>query len=597
MDVFAELNDKGDRCHVHFRYSEGAVHAIKRVPGAKFVPRDKGGPLWQLPLDLVSMRRLREEFKDGLSLGDALRAWGRGAVAKEQKLRSLSVADDVPLRQLLLNKKLPKLAKALRPYQRADVKFMGTTNCLNLLEPRLGKTLETIGAVFEAEVEEGPFLVVAPKSSLDSVWRKEVEKWTDHVVITYSGDLTRSEKVEAERMFYYCLDNGMPVWFVTTADMVRRGGFWDVVKEWSAFIIDEFHKTGLAEVKNIFPQRAGKIAAKRKWALSGTPMGGKPIKLWGALHWLEPQQYTSKWRWAEQWLEVTTTIVGQNKYKEIGGIKEGREDDFYAALSVHAIRRLRSEVFPELPEKLWIDVDCTMTPKQTVQYETFARDAEIRIDEYHLSATSVLAEYTRLKQFSNSLCEVEVLRVDDETGLVDMKLRATPESGKVPQLLEKLAEVGIDPSDPDGDAQCIIASQFRETADMIHTYLNENGIACAKITGKVHGKERLRLQEDFQEGRLRVMVMTTTAGGVAITLSRAESVHILDETWNPDDQEQLADRALDLSKIHQVNVFVYRSKNTIEHKIMLVNTSKLDINTNVLDLRRQGLRATIKGKV
>ena len=29
-----------------------------------------------------------------------------------------------------------------------------------------------------------------------------------------------------------------------------------------------------------------------------------PIKLWGALHFLYPDQFTSKWQWAKTWLDV-----------------------------------------------------------------------------------------------------------------------------------------------------------------------------------------------------------------------------------------------------------------------------------------------------
>jgi hypothetical protein len=154
--------------------------------GARFHGPDKGGPLWTIPLDLIAMRRLREEFGDGPTR-NALSAWGRNEVKKEMTLQSLSVLDDVPLKELKLAKKLPKLAKWFRPYQRADVKFMATTSCLNLLEPRLGKTTEVIGAVFESDLENGPHLVVAPKTTLDSIWRMEIERWTGHAVITFSA--------------------------------------------------------------------------------------------------------------------------------------------------------------------------------------------------------------------------------------------------------------------------------------------------------------------------------------------------------------------------------------------------------------------------
>jgi len=91
----------------------------------------------------------------------------------------------------------------------------------------------------------------------------------------------------------------------------------------------------------------------------------------------------------------------------------------------------------------------------------------------------------------------------------------------------------------------------------------------------------------------RVIVMTTTAGGVAITLDLVENVHILDETWVPDDQEQLADRAVNTSRMHQIGVYVYRSKNTIEQQIAELNIEKGKINRDILDHRRRGFRANI----
>jgi SNF2 family DNA or RNA helicase len=589
MKAFAELTEGGDRCAVHFHYTPEAVAAMNRLKplGARFVNKDNGGPLWTLPLDLVVMRRLREEFGNDLQLGAALTEWGRTAVRKENTLKSLSTADDASLKGMKLAKKLPKLAKWFRPYQRADVMFMATTNCLNLLEPRLGKTTEVIGAIFEADLENGPHLVVAPKSTLDSVWRMEIERWTNHTVVTFSGDLSQAEKIAAEDQIEECREHDKPFWFVTTADMIRRGNF-PKVKEWNSFTIDEFHKTGLPEVKNRFPKEASKVKAKRKFALSGTPMGGKPVKLWGALHWLEPQKYTSKWRWAAQWL-VIDNVWGNHKV--IGKVIPGREDAFYESLAPHAIRRLRTEVLPQLPETLWVDVWCPMTEKQSRQYYEFHEMAEIRIDEYHLSATSILAEYTRLKQFANHMCKIEALSLDEETGHMELKVKATEESGKIPALLENLAERGIDPDDPDGDDQAIIASQFRETAEMIYNYLRRYGINTEIISGKVTQKERNRIMADFQGGKVRVAILVTAAAGVGITLSRASDVHVLDETWNPDDQIQVTDRAVDASSTKQVTALVYRSRGTVEEYIKKVNDDKFDVNRNVLDLRRQMRKA------
>jgi hypothetical protein len=100
--AFAELNEKGDRIHVHFRYDKATKDAVKAVPGAKFVGANDGGPYWTLPLSLTSARRLRENMGDAVQWGDAVLEWGRSERDKERNLRSLAVLDDVPLEDLLI---------------------------------------------------------------------------------------------------------------------------------------------------------------------------------------------------------------------------------------------------------------------------------------------------------------------------------------------------------------------------------------------------------------------------------------------------------------------------------------------------------------
>lgn len=593
--VVAELNERGDRCILTFKYDHTVKNKIKSVPGAVFVAREKGGPYWTLPLELASMRILREKLGSNLVLGDALKDWGRRQVRQEKQLRSLAIADDFPVKKMKLYKKLPKFAEWLRPYQRADIIFLAqATGAMNLNEQRLGKTPETIGVIYEAGLEKGQHLIVALQKSLDSVWRMEFERWTDIPVFTFSGESNGTERAKTFAEVEQLVSVGKPFVFCTTADMIRRGlpDDLELAVNWTTLTVDEFHKTGLAEPGNKFPKKVKKITAERRFVMSGTPIGGKPIKVWGALNFLHEKQFPAKWRWAEQWLDVTP---GYQNHKKIGGVKEGKEDAFYEALAPFAVRRLRSEVLPQLPEKQYIDVWCEMTPAQRKQYQIFAADAEIRIDEHHLSATSVLAEYTRLKQFTNARNEVEVISRDEETGEVKFKVKPTFDSGKIPYLMERLLEQGIDPSDPAGESQAIVTSQFRESAEMLHRYLSSKNIPAALLTGKVSKRESERVQKAFKADQdhegLRVLCMVTTMG-VGITLDNVETVHMFDETWNPDDEEQVSDRAINTNRNHQVTVFRYRSKASIEEYIYDVTAEKSNINKEILDIRRQGFRAT-----
>lgn len=627
--ALAELNPAGDKVEVHFRYDSDLVRSVKEVPGARFVNASEGGPFWLVPLNLDIMRRVREEFGDRLVIGRALKIWGREAVKREKNLQTMATVDDLPLEELELRHKLPELAKWLRPYQRADVKFLSVTSALNLNEQRLGKTPETIAAVFEAGLEAGPHLVCAPRTSLDTVWRFEIERWTanleqPHEVITYGGHLTARQREAALDEFWSCVEEQYPVWFVCTFQTVRDGNE-PAVEEWATFTVDEYHKSGLPNAVGGNDRSKGSkfswavkdIKAQRRFALSGTPMGGKPIKLWGGLTFLYPQQFTSKWNWAKTWLEVSDNGRGQ----DIGGIQRGREDEFYASLAPYAVRRLRSEVLPQLPQAQWIDVWYEMTPKQAKQYSDMADRAETNIEEKKLGAIGILAEYARLKQFADAYAgeiresyarcptckgegELVIEGRDEASKCTDcdglgkrLKQHVVPseESGMLPYLMERLAENGIDPDDPEGDSVAVVASQFKDVAIMVAGYLNKKGIKSELITGDVSQDERNRIQMAFRtDGKptdARVVVMTTTAGGVAITLDRADNVHILDETWMPDDQEQLADRVFNASRMHQVGVYVYRARGTVEEQIQETNIDKAKINREILDLRRQGFRA------
>jgi SNF2 family DNA or RNA helicase len=62
----------------------------------------------------------------------------------------------------------------------------------------------------------------------------------------------------------------------------------------------------------------------------------------------------------------------------------------------------------------------------------------------------------------------------------------------------------------------------------------------------------------------------------------------MDETWNPDDQEQAEDRCHRASRIHQVTCYYLRTKNTIEEYIYKINLMKSEVNWTVLDLKRIG---------
>lgn len=655
MSVFCEVSEDGKRIEVWFNYDPYLVEKMKSaVSGARFVPKERsynGKAHWTIPLEIESCRQMRRAMGNDLSLGDAVQEWAWAVVRHERGLKSLTTGDTATLHRL--PSVLPKLyeaihlgplgrwmtdeerAKALAgpaSFQAADVAYMAhADHPLNGNHPGLGKTPETIAAIFECGLDDGPILVVAPKSALEATWLTELNEWQGHPVYVSTGSKARKDAVIGE-FLANVVDAGKAGWLVVNPDQVRyREGFEicqyhtgagmsaEMKKEmrrcaqcevrpvsefpalhatpWNAIILDECHKNAVRNPNTLTAKGMFGLKIKeggKRIGLTGTPMGGKIINLWGILHYLNPTVFTSKWRWADMWTDVEDGTYGKTIGESIKHCRahfgwndeeNGRpvceacaevEDAFYGMLAPYMTRRTKKEALPWLPDKqfvpLWVDFG---SDKHRKQYEEFANESQTMIDENPITAMNVLSEYTRLKQFSFGRHEMR-----------DGKLVPTEDSGKLQQLQQKLEELGI--WDGTTDEQAVIASQFSEVVDLIHDWLNANGVPTTKITGAVSSaKRRGELKEDFQSGEgARVIVMTTTAGGVSITLDRASNVFVVDETWDPDDQEQLEDRCHRASRIHQVTVYYLRTAGTIEEYIAETTGTKFARNVRVLDARR-----------
>lgn len=618
--VYAELAANGETVLVTFDYNPGRVVAVKGVPSARFVAADKPeGPAWRLNLDLTTMKRLRETFADDLGLGPNLTRWGRKAVAQEKNLTELSQADDAELENL--PSRMVKGAKVngrkfkLREYQKADIKFMAATNVINANQPGAGKTIETIGALMETDLTWGQHLIFAPLSSLRNVWEDQIKfaykaaGLEEPTVLT--GDTPKERKAAIEQAKALAAE-GYAFWLVLNPAMARTKrvvtGKGDNAKaheelshpalieiEWDSITVDEFHLCGLSNPATAGARGINQIAEAtqpaKRFALSGTPMGGKPVKLWGALHFLDPAKFRSRWNWAKHWLVINSNGYGSS----IEGIMPGREVDFYDHLKPYLVRRTKREALPGLPPKQTINVWCSMTPKQADQYKTFASEAEWRIEDAEesgsLSATNILAEYTRLKQFAGAYCDVSFTG-REVNGIPEIKVQPTSDSGKIDQLMEKLAEENVLSDD---EPKCaLVFSQFKGMVDAVAEAIGAKGVPVATLTGATTGKDRDELVKAFQKqapGAPRVLVLNTMAGGSAITLSQADSVHLLDETWTPDNQEQAEDRAhrgddLTMAK-DEVRMYYYRTRGSIEEYIQKLVADKQLNNKTILDLRRR----------
>jgi SNF2 family DNA or RNA helicase len=606
MSVAAYLNQGHIWVECPFEYKD----AVKQVFGYQWDPARK---MWRFALDLAVCRELRKVFGSELKVSKALADWAKSEIQHRKELEELASAEGWCPN---LAEELPALhaAMASRPYQLVGAAWLARVRSAVLADdPGLGKTVQTMGAVVEAGIT-GPIVVFAPRSAALVTWPNELRKWLpdDEVtVVTQLAGKKRDVALDAyldhARAAY---EDGRRSWLICNIEMLRvkipklpdgrkvskkpkkdeKGRIIQLPKhpqlflpKWQAAVLDESQNalvTHTAHYWNQSQQRAGfsllpVAKGGLKLALSGTPNRGKLINIWGTFNWLRPDYYTSFWKWIDRWFQTSFNGFGT----DIGELKD--ENAFHEEWRTLVLRRTKAEVAPDLPPKryggerlsfqndedlpaVWLE----MTPEQKKLYAQMRREATVNLPGGDLLANGGLAERTRLRQIANSC---GVLRVrPTANGDEHRTYEPIAPSNKLNWIVDKLDELGILPRKDEelSDRKVIIASQFTSYINFLHKELAAIGVESFRITGETSAKERQESASRFQEpGGPRVFLLNTKAGGVSLTLDAADDIIIVDETENPDDQEQIEGRAHRISRIHSVMVWYLRSLGSIEEEV------------------------------
>lgn len=410
LEGYLALERNGMLVHIDKKGKRITVRSDEPLPGLKTtIPGayETVAGYWTVPLSLESCKLLRLKFGKRLRFSNELRRWAHGVVNSRKQMSTLAAADDAELE--ILPKVAPKLYKAMnkRTYQRVGARFIADNHATLVADdPGLGKTLIAMGGILEAEIP-GPYLVVAPKTAADTVWRREIERWlpSGHRVVLLPEDrYGRERKIRLTRY-------GDKTWLIVHPEIVMVQAWWvcqELVKKkskktgrrikaicgkrsavgnrqqtlldcghvknrktvklivenypklfeisWGAIIVDESHESLIVRPGAPTQRRRGLEMLRANLrndgmplALSGTPFDSKPHQLWGTLNWLDPEMNSAFYRWAELYWQKG----GYTGY-EIGEFRKDREPMLWDSLSSVALRRTKAEVAKDMPPKLHV---------------------------------------------------------------------------------------------------------------------------------------------------------------------------------------------------------------------------------------------------
>lgn len=152
-----------------------------------------------------------------------------------------------------------------------------------------------------------------------------------------------------------------------------------------------------------------------------------------------------------------------------------------------------------------------------------------------------------------------------------IKVENFQSSTKIEALREELHRM----LQEDPSAKAIVFSQFTSMLDLIHYRLEQVGIKCVKLEGSMAVDLRERMINSFtHDPDVRVFLMSLKAGGVALNLTAASHVMLMDPWWNPAVEQQAQDRIHRLGQYKPIHVTRFVIGGTIEERILKLQEKK-----------------------
>ncbi|XP_069466382.1 chromodomain-helicase-DNA-binding protein 5 isoform X4 [Ambystoma mexicanum] len=467
----------------------------------------------------------------------------------------------------------------LHPYQLEGLNWLrfswaqGTDTIL-ADEMGLGKTVQTIVFLYSLYKEghsKGPYLVSAPLSTIIN-WEREFEMWApEFYVVTYTGD-KESRAVIRENEFSFednAIKSGKKVFrmkkeaqikfhvLLTSYELITIDHAILGSIEWACLVVDEAHR--LKNNQSKFFRVLNSYKIDYKLLLTGTPLQNNLEELFHLLNFLTPERFNNLDGFLEEFADIS---------------KEDQIKKLHDLLGPHMLRRLKADVFKNMPAKTELIVRVELSQMQKKYYKfILTRNFEALNSKGGGNQVSLLNIMMDLKKCCNhpylfpvAAVEAPVLSNGSYDGSSLVK-----SSGKLmllQKMLKKLKDEGH---------RVLIFSQMTKMLDLLEDFLEYEGYKYERIDGGITGGLRQEAIDRFNAPGAQqfCFLLSTRAGGLGINLATADTVVIYDSDWNPHNDIQAFSRAHRIGQNRKVMIYRFVTRASVEERITQVAKRKM----------------------
>ncbi|PSF30498.1 ATP-dependent helicase [Aphanothece hegewaldii CCALA 016] len=435
----------------------------------------------------------------------------------------------------------------LREYQKRGVAWiqylerLGINGCL-ADDMGLGKSLQVIARLItERETNHPilPTLLIAPTSVVGN-WQKEIEKFAPHLKsFIHHGSSRYQDETEFQSA---SLEHDL---VITSFTLARKDAKLFNSLTWQRIVIDEaqnLKNPKAAQTKAILT-----LQANHRLALTGTPIENRLLDLWSIFNFLNPG-YLGKEAQFRKTFEIP--IQKQNDQVQSNVLKK--------LVEPLILRRVKTDkqIIKDLPDKIEHKQYCNLTKEQASLYEAVVKNVEEQLQDAEGIQRKglIVSTLMKLKQICNHPRQF----------LQDSSEFTPARSHKLSRLGEMLEEVIAE------EESFLIFTQFTEIGEALHHYLKQTfHYNTYYLHGGTTRQKREKMIAEFQapETEPSAFILSLKAGGVGITLTKANHVFHFDRWWNPAVENQATDRAFRIGQSKNVFVHKFVTLGTLEERI------------------------------
>ncbi|XP_034020722.1 LOW QUALITY PROTEIN: chromodomain-helicase-DNA-binding protein 3 [Thalassophryne amazonica] len=441
-------------------------------------------------------------------------------------------------------------------------------------EMGLGKTIQTIVflySLFKEGHTKGPFLVSAPLSTIIN-WEREFEMWApDFYVVTYTGDKDSRAMIRENEFSFddgavkggkkaFKMRREVPIKFhvlLTSYELVTIDQTALKSIDWACLVVDEAHR--LKNNQSKFFRRLNDYKIDHKLLLTGTPLQNNLEELFHLLNFLTPNRFNN----LEGFLEEFADISKEDQIKKLHDL-----------LGPHMLRRLKTDVFKNMPAKTELIVRVELSPMQKKYYKLIlTKNFEALNSKGGGNQVSLLNIMMDLKKCCNHpyLFPVASMEAQKTASGAYEGSALTKASGKLmllQKMLRKLKEQGH---------RVLVFSQMTKMLDLLEDFLDYEGYKYERIDGGITGALRQEAIDRFNApGACQFcFLLSTRAGGLGINLATADTVIIFDSDWNPHNDIQAFSRAHRIGQANKVMIYRFVTRASVEERITQVAKRKM----------------------